>query len=298
MAISSKLIPSARACFVTLLLALTCAYSANAEPALWHISDADSDIYILGTIHVLPSDLDWRTGAIDEAFGSAGTVWFEAPANDPAAAIEMLTLVQQYGLNPPGTSLSSRIDPDTLSRLNQFAAEAGLPLATLEPLRPWLAAITLTAAYVQSHGFDPESGVEAQLWPIATERGKKLSYFETLEEQIRFFADLPGDVEVGLFEQTVLEYTESSDALDALVTAWQTANLGEIDRLVNGEMRDQAPEIYDVVIAQRNARWVEKIQSLLKDSGSHFIALGAGHLAGEEGVIEQLRAAGIPVAGP
>lgn len=272
---------------------------AIAGPALWHIADPDSDIYLLGTVHILPPDLDWRTPEIEQAFESADTVWFEAPANDPAAQLEMVLLVQKYGLNPPGVTLSSLISQSARAALGKLASDTGLPVAGLETLRPWLAAVTLTSGYVQAQGYDPESGVEARLWPLASARGKKLDYFETLEEQLRFFADLPEDVEVGLFEQTVMEYTEGGDdQLDLLVAAWQMGDVTEIDRLVNGEMREEAPEIYDVVITRRNENWVRRIQELLAGSGSHFIALGAGHLAGDDGVVELLRAAGVEVAGP
>lgn len=274
------------------------ALPAEAEPALWHISDADSDIYLMGTVHVLPPGVSWRTPQIQQAFDSAETVWFEAPANDPAGQVQMVFLIQQYGLNPPGVSLSSRLSAETRETLVEFSTHTGIPMQGLEPLRPWLAAVTLTSAYAQTEGYDPASGVEAQLWPLANEQGKTLNYFETLEEQIRFFADLPEDVEIGLFEQTVMEYSSAEDELSALVEAWQNADLAAIDRLVNGEMRTEAPEIYEVVISQRNSRWVEKIQSLLEGEGTHFIALGAGHLAGEAGVIERLRSAGITVQGP
>jgi uncharacterized protein len=274
------------------------ALGASAEPALWHISDADSDIYIMGTVHVLPPGIDWKTPRIQQAFDRADTVWFEAPANDPAGQLQMVFLIQQYGLNPAGVSLSSRLSPGSREALKELATRSGLPVEGLEPLRPWLAAVTLTAAYAQAEGYDPASGVEAQLWPLANEQGKALDYFETLEEQIRFFADLPEDVEIGLFDQTVAEYNGAEDELDALVQAWQDADLASIDQLVNGEMRAEAPEIYEVVIARRNARWVEKIRSLLDGQGTHFIALGAGHLAGEAGVVEGLRNAGITVQGP
>jgi len=280
------------------LLVLLPAPKATADPALWHISDTDSDIYILGTVHILPPGLDWRTPAIEAAFENSETVWFEAPANDPAAALQMMSLVAELGMNPPGAPLSSQISADAREALARFATETGLPVAQLEPLRPWLAAVTLTAAYVQAQGYDPGSGVEAQLWPLANQNGKTLDYFETLEEQLRFFADLPAEVELGLFEQTVMEYSGTSAELDALVSAWESGNLGEIDQLVNGDLRNESPEIYEVVISRRNESWVRRIRGLLEGSGSHFIALGAGHLAGEEGVIERLRAGGVEVAGP
>jgi hypothetical protein len=286
------------ALWVIAALTLLPARPAAADPALWRISDEDSEIYVFGTVHVLPPGLDWQTPELMAAFERADTVWFEAPANDPAAQVQTLLLVAELGMNPRGQRLSSELSPEGREALSTFARETGTPLALLEPMRPWLAAVTLTATFVQAQGYDPMSGVEARLWPLARERGKGIDYFETLEEQLRFFADLPLGVQVGLFEQTVTEYNGAADLLDSLVTAWHSGDVAAIDRLVNGEMRAEAPEVYDVVITGRNERWVGQIERLLDGAGAHFIALGAGHLAGDEGVIERLRARSVEVSGP
>ena len=119
----------------------------------------------------------------DELIKRAGferTSIFEAPANDPQAQFQMFGLIQQFGLNPSGSPLSTQISPQAREALGGFARETGMPAEGLEPLRPWLAAVTLTAGYVQSQGFEPESGVEAQLWPLAEQQGKTIDYFEGL----------------------------------------------------------------------------------------------------------------------
>jgi uncharacterized protein YbaP (TraB family) len=285
-------------CALTLIGLLLAAGPAAADPALWRISDSDSEIYLFGTVHILPPELEWQTPALIAAFDQAETVWFEAPANDPEGQLQNALLMVSLGMNPAGQALSSQLSPEGREALAAFAESTGMPLAALEPMRPWLAAVTLTATYVQAQGYDPLSGVEARLWPLARERGKEIDYFETIEQQVRFFADLPKEVEVGLFEQTLLEYNGASDLLDSLVGAWQEGNVTEIDRLINGEMRAEAPEIYEVVITRRNQAWVGRIQELLEGSGTHFIALGAGHMAGGDGVVGLLRARGVEVAGP
>lgn len=284
---------------VTMLMLMSvAAVAAVADPALWMITDEDSEIYLFGTVHILPPGLEWRSEAVDQAFGEADTVWFEAPVTDPAGQMEMARLVFQFGINPPDQPLSVQISDEARVALEKITPLVGLPPSALEPLRPWMAAVTLTTAYVQAQGYDPASGVEAVLWPAADAGGKEMAYFETVEEQVRFFADLPSDVEVAYFEQTLMEVQEGTDVLDELVSAWAEADLGVLDEIMNGEMRDAVPEVYEVLLVERNAAWVARIQEILEGSGNHFIALGAGHFVGPEGVVELLRAEGIEVRGP
>lgn len=271
---------------------------ALADPSIWHLSDEDSDIYVFGTVHILRPDVEWRTDEVMAAFDSADTVYFEAPVNDPAEAASMMPLMQRYGLNPAGVTLTSRLSEEGVALLERVAPQVGLTTGLLQPFRPWLASVTITVQYIATQGYDPQSGVEATLWPMASEAGKTLAYFETIEEQLGFFGGLPEDVENVMLEQTLERIEEAPGMLDGLVTAWADGDQATIDTLMNGDFREESPEVHDIIIVQRNARWVDDIEDLLEGSGTVFIAVGAGHLPGEEGVIAMLRARGHSVEGP
>jgi uncharacterized protein YbaP (TraB family) len=283
---------------MSVITAFILTITVTADPAIWHLSDQDSDIYIFGTVHILPPEVEWRTEAINSAFESADTIWFEAPASDPALQGETLLLIQQYGLNVPGNPLSEQISEEAQIKLSELAADTGIPAIILEPMRPWLASVTISLAYIESQGYQPDSGVESIFWPEANESTKQMAYFETLEEQVRFFADLPTDIEVAYFEQTLDEFDGAADQLDQLVMAWASGDIATIDEIMNNDARDTSPEVYEVLIVERNRKWIQTIKEVLAGSGTHFMAVGAGHLAGTEGVVELLRAEGLEVAGP
>lgn len=272
--------------------------TALADPTLWHIQDEDSDVYVFGTVHILRPGVEWQTEDVMSAFDAADTVYFEAPVNDPDQAIVMQQAVFANAMNPAGVTLSSLVSEDTWQSIETFAPQIGASAAQLEPLRPWIATIQLSVGFIVASGFDPASGVEATLWPMAAEAGKTLAYFETVEEQIGFFAYLPQDVEVRLLEQTMAEFDAGPEQLDALVTSWANGDQAAIDAVMNGQMRADAPEVHDIIIVRRNERWVEEIEDILDGSGTVFIAVGSGHLPGEQGVISLLRDRGIEVSGP
>ena len=94
------------------------------------------------------------------------------------------------------------------------------------------------------------------------------------------------------------DFETAPGQLDTLVTSWAEGDQNAIDAVMNGQMRSDAPEVHDIIIVQRNERWAEEIADILDGSGTVFIAVGSGHLPGEQGVISLLRDRGIEVAGP
>jgi len=266
-------------------------------PALWRIADADSEIWLFGTVRLLPKDFEWRTAPIDAAFAAAQTLILEAPAGE-AAGPETQRLIRAYGYNRPGVTLTDRVGADNAARLAAVAGELGAPRAALEPMRPWFAIISVTAQYIVARGFDPAYGVEQVLARQATAEGKAFEYLETVEQQIRLFADLPPEVERGFFEVGLEEIRLSGAYVEDLLAAWRAADLDTLESMLNAEMKEVAPEVYEALIVRRNRAWVEQLAEILEGRGRVFVAVGAAHLVGPDSVPALLRARGIDVARP
>jgi len=281
-----------------LSLSVVLAATAQAQPAIWKLSDEDSEVYLFGTIHLLPEDVDWRSERFEEIFASAETVYFEAPVQDPDAQASMLQVIQRRGLNPPGVTLSSLLSEEANAKLAELGPRLGFSPIALEPLRPWLAGIQVGVAQIMADGYDPNSGVESVLWPEAVEAGKQLAFFETLEQQIGFFADMSDEAQVAFLESGLTQIEETPEMLDRMVEFWLAGDVPGFEALMLESMRDETPEVYDAIITDRNIAWVADIEEMLEGSGVIFIAVGAAHLPGEDGVVTLLRARGHAVDGP
>ncbi|MDO9077377.1 MAG: TraB/GumN family protein, partial [Brevundimonas sp.] len=96
----------------------------GAGPALWVIRDADSTLYLFGTVHVLRPTTAWGSARVDAAFDSADQIWFEISNPDDQAAI--VPLIQQHGISPD-RPLSSLLNAEEMTALNAAAAAAGMP---------------------------------------------------------------------------------------------------------------------------------------------------------------------------
>jgi uncharacterized protein len=266
-------------------------------PALWRLADADSEIWLFGAVHLLPPELKWRTPRIDAALNAADTLMLETPI-DAAGQAEIATLAQRLGANPPGVTLSSQLKPTDQGDLARVCAMVRVNLAALEGVRPWMAAVSLSVADVIAKGFNPDAGVERVLDAQARRDGKARVYFETAEEQIRFFADLPQATQVELLRSTLKEIETKDDDLDVINNAWAHGDVKALAKYFAKSERDTAPEVYAALIHDRNARWADKIDAMLQGKGKVFIAVGAAHLIGPGSVIDLLRKRGYAVEGP
>lgn len=272
------------------VLVLGFAGSALAEPALWAIKDQDSTIYLFGTIHVLKPDTSWRSAKIDQALKSSGDLTLEiVGADDPAV---MQPLVIKYGLDP-AHPLSSKIAPDKYQHAVEVAQASGLPPQALGMMRPWLAAVSLSMLPVIKAGYDPKSGVEIVLAGEAKAAGKAQKAFETPEQQIRFFADLPPKTEADFLNSTLDDIDEGVGKIDKMVAAWAAGDVSELEAEFVSEMKGQYPELYDLLITQRNQDWAQQLKTKLAGSGVSFVAVGSGHLVGPDSVQAQLAKLGI-----
>ena len=270
--------------------------SIEASPALYVVEDADSTVYIFGTFHLLPPSLDWRTDEFDAAFLEAETLYLEADVANPEGQAAAQALIPQLGFNEPGVTLSSLVSETALDNVRTFAGTLGLPgdalIANLEPLQPWLASLNLAVLGIRSVGFDANAGVEMILSAEAMESGKAFGFFETAEQQLRFFADMPMELQVEQFESGSIELLSLQDGVTSLVEAWATGDLDTLEEMMNGAMLETSPELYDTIIVSRNENWIPEIEAILEGSGTQLIAVGALHLPGDHGVIPLLEANG------
>jgi uncharacterized protein YbaP (TraB family) len=269
---------------------LLAATAANAEPAMWVIKDADSTIYLIGTMHLLKHDTEWNAEKVKKTVHESTDLWLEIADVDNQAAIA--PLMTKLGTDPEHP-LSTKLNDEQKKKLAKVTETYGIPAATLEPMRPWLAGIILSAMPLLKSGYDPKSGVERVLTAQATAEGDKIHGFETAEEQFGIFVGMSEEEQLLFLTETMDELDKGMEELDQLAKAWINGDTDGIARLFLDEMKTKAPSIYDKLIVRRNIAWAEKIEQMLKGSGVQQIAVGAGHLAGPDSLQTQLAKRGI-----
>jgi uncharacterized protein len=263
---------------------------ANAEPAMWVIKDADSTIYLIGTMHLLKHDSEWNAEKVKRTVKESTELWLEvADFDDPTAGAG---LISKFGMDAEHP-LSSKLNDNQKEQLAKIAGALSLPAQTLEPMRPWVVAILLAELQIVKAGYDPKAGVETKLKVQAVAEGDRIQGFETAEEQIRFLADMPEPEQIAFLVAMLDDLEKGMDQVDKLAKAWIDGDTDTIARLSEDEMKKEAPKVYDKLIIRRNVAWSKKIEQMLKGSGVQLIAVGAAHLAGPDSVQAQLAKRGI-----
>jgi len=284
---------------LTVLAALFClllvaSSSASAQPSLWVVKGPHATVYLFGSVHVLKKDVPWRTPKIDAALKQSGSLWLEITNADDQQALQ--PLVMQLGLDQ-AHPLSTKLSKDELAKLDKVATVAGIPNgeASLESLRPWLVAVMLSVAPIIKAGYDPNSGVESVLKPEFTSANKPVQGFETGEQQLHYFADMPEKQQIDYLIQGIDDFDKESVKFDKIVSSWYAGDDATIDKLMSEDFKDKSPDLYKVLIVKRNQAFAAQIDKLLKGDGTIFVSVGAAHLIGSDGINALLQKMGYTV---
>lgn len=268
-------------------LGLMMTSAVNAAPALWKVSDEDSSVWLFGSVHVLPKGTEWRTPLFDQILDQADKVYFETGV-DAAAQPGIVTATMGAGMATDGILLTERIPADLAKSVTKVAHKYDLPMGLLLAMRPWFAAITISAAATAGSGFDPASGVDFQLQAeLPTERK---GYFETAIEQIGFLASADNSEGVTMLRATLDDLDETVPMMNDLIDAWVNGTPDSLGALFMEEVGAYGDGLMDRLVVQRNRNWADKIATMLADNEQALIVVGAGHLVDDVSVVKLLEA--------
>ncbi len=253
-------------------------------PALWKVSDEDTTIYLFGTVHALSPDVMWYDAEIDAALASSDTVVTEIRM-DPASQAELQQIGMQKSMFTDGTTLRSLLDEEQTAAYEGALTQLGIPAAAFDPLEPWMAGLTLSVLPLLQQGYDLESGVDKVILSKAGEAEQEA--LETAEFQLSIFDTLPQDDQVEFLMAAVEGMDEVGATLDSMVAEWLKGDADALAAIMNENMEDG--DLAKALLYDRNANWAEWIDARLDSTpGTVFIAVGAGHLAGDLSVQDYL----------
>lgn len=266
------------------------------RPALWRLADADTTIWLFGTIHALPEDFAWRGPAIEAALDKANRLVLEtiidtqSPENMGALAAMMMKFGRSPGLPP----LADRVPAGKREALASLIERAGVPASALDGLETWAATLMLTAPVMQEQALSAAAGVEEQLKPIFARAGKSVEGLETPADQIAMLDTLPEDTQRQMLADLLEDKATTQAIYQRLIAAWARGDVGGIVKVM--EEDGGSDVLNEALLKRRNARWTEWLAARLADTeGTIFVAVGAAHLAGTDAVQTMLAAKGLVV---
>lgn len=288
--------PVLRSLLAGAFAAVALAAPAQAEPPVWVVRDADSEMVLFGSIHVLPPGPAWRPAALDAALSRADDIWFELPVG-PATDQEAGRLASRLGVLAPNQSLFKLLPAADAERLTRAAQAWGLSPAGLDRLEPWLAEVALATAVFTRAGARSDLGVEAVLNAAAPTSAVRRA-FETPGEQLAIFDETPVADQIASLRASLEELERDPDGYLKLVEAWRSGDPDRLDREAVQPLRNASATLFSRMVTERNARWTAELDARLRGKGRTVVVVGVGHLVGDEGLPTRLRALGYSVTGP
>ncbi len=265
--------------------------AAATGPAMWKVADADTTIYLFGTVHVLPEGIEWYDATIADALTGSDIIVTEIPMDADSAAAQQQMAISK-GMLPAGTALRSLLTPEQTIVYEAALAKVGAPPAAFDQFKPWLTGLTLSLIPLIQQGYTPGAGVEKVL--LSKVGDKPQGALETAEFQFDIFDGMESAAQVSFLMEAAEGMDEVKPMLDRMVAAWAMGNADELASVMNEGMTD--PAVAEALLYSRNANWANWIASRLDEPGTAFVAVGAGHLAGDRSVQDFLAGNGITVA--
>jgi len=286
--------PSSTACGLLALLLLLPALAVAAGPydsgLLWRLEKSGSPpAYLFGTVHVDDPRVTRLPEAVTRRLDEAGEFTMEV-IFDPAV---LKTLAGRM-LYADGRELPQVAGSELFGKAAAAAGELGLPPEALRLFRPWAVAMLLIMPRPQ-HG----DVLDVVLMKRAQAQGKPVHQLETMDEQIALFEHLSERDQLMMLRHTVDNLETARRAVREVVEAWLARDLAALARISDRadisdpEMRRFNERFRTELIDRRNLRMVERMQPRLAAGG--FIAVGALHLHGAQGVLAQLAHLGYAV---
>jgi uncharacterized protein YbaP (TraB family) len=279
---------------VLLLGAPASAEAPTAHPALWQVSDADTTIYLFGTIHLLPENYHWRTSRFDEAVEGSQQLVVETIVDlkHPEA---FAAAFARMSLSPtPLPPVLERVPPAKRAALAASLAKLGLKPSQLDPLKTWVVAFQLMSLQFADFGLHGQEAPEAVLRQAFTAEHKPVGQLETIEQQLGFFDSMSEDAQRSFLAGFLDNPEAAKQDLFATLGAWGRGDVRALAKEFRHEMTG-SPELKQALFDRRNANWAKWIEHRLDQPGTIMVAVGADHLAARDSVIDLLRQDGFRV---
>jgi uncharacterized protein len=264
--------------------------SARAQSPVWALHGAHNTVYLAESVHLLKPGESTLPGGFTRAYADSRELVMEmdlAKLDTGNVAAWML----EHGRYPQGESMAQALGPERYARVLAQATELGLPLQQLAVLRPWVAALTLTDLMYLKLGYQQDAGVEEQLIARARQDARPTAGLETLDEELGQLEHLSPEDQARFLELTLQDLKDTGNETDQMLGAWRAGNNTELAAELSDAYK-QFPELYRVLVAERNARWLPQIKAFLNGDHNVLIVVGALHVVGKGGLLDLLKNAG------
>jgi uncharacterized protein YbaP (TraB family) len=261
----------------------------NDNTLLWQVSGngIKNPSYLFGTFHLLCKEDIHFSEQLKVAIKRSSTIYMEMDMDDPSTMLSGMLYMNMKD----GKKLEDLYSPEEYERLqNYFSDTLKMPLMLLEKAKPYFLVALL---YPRMMNCETPAGVEEELMNIAKESKKEIKGLETMQFQASVFDSIPYEWQAKELLKSIDSFSVYKDEFDKMLALYKTQQLDSMESMID-KSEFGADKYGDLLLTDRNKNWVKQLKTIMK-SESVFVAVGAGHLLGNTGLINLLKKAGYKV---
>jgi uncharacterized protein YbaP (TraB family) len=264
---------------------------ASPNTLLWRVTGKNltKPTYLFGTMHMICANDIELSDSLKNAISNADKVYLELDMDD---MFQMLGAMSHMTMKND-TTLSDLLTPDEYKKVKAYFEDKGglLPFSMMEKFKPLLIESMIME---QSSKCENMVVMEQLVMEVAKENDKEIKGLETMDYQLGIFDKIPYHLQAQQLVKLVEHSDDKTDdnEMQVLTDAYRQQQLDKMDELTKKDPSIQ--EFSDLLLYDRNLNWARKLETLMAKNAL-VVAVGAGHLPGEKGVINLLRKAGYKV---
>jgi len=267
------------------------ALSQSQKSFLWRVQSKANTVYVLGSLHLSKKEIYPLNQKIESAFDQSNVLVVEANIND-IKKIDIQKLMESafYSAND---TLEKHVSPETYEWVRKEASGLGISIELINKQKPWFLSMTLVALETLKLGLDPNLGIDKYFLSKA-EGKKKILELESLDYQINLLPNFSDKDQELFLVYTLRDLKIMEQEVDKLIQAWSSGDTKGMESILTRSVSEdkRLSSIFEKLIYERNRKMVLKIEDFLGPKETYFIIVGAGHLVGNQGIIEILRGKG------
>lgn len=261
------------------------------KTSVWKFEGKSCTVYLAGSVHLLKPEDYPLPEAFEKAYADSKAVCFEI-LMDEMSKPQTQERFMKLGTYPHGETIRQDLAPESYAKLQDFiTARPSLPMAVLQRMRPWMAALSISVAELQRLGCEPGRGVDSHFNARARKDGKARLQLETAEFQMALFGQLNKEEQEAMLLETLESLQTLGEDFDGMVRSWREGDMASLEELFLKSMRGH-PKLMEILLYNRNRSWIPEIEKILAGNENTLILVGAGHLAGQGSVLDLLQKAG------
>jgi uncharacterized protein YbaP (TraB family) len=277
--------------FIITSLLLSCL--SHAETSIWQVSNGKNTVYLGGTFHMLkPSDYPLPK-EFEEVYKKVNWLVFETDMEQLESPEFQQKFIKAMSL-PSGQILADKLSPQAYSGLIHYAAKNNLDTGRLQHFKPQMIGLIISLEELKKFGLTAQ-GVDDFMGDKAKLDGKMVTKLESIDEQINYITTMGEGNESDLILQTLEDINDLSEDLTIMGNAWRAGDTENLFITGIKPMMEDYPKVYRSLLVERNNNWLPKIERLIQQPEEKFILVGALHLIGQDGLLQQLKNRGYQV---